>query len=51
MILVNIQVELHKDDAGRVRDNKMSKREAIEVSVNHGHYTVIETIDEGKEND
>lgn len=49
--LVNIQVDLHDDDAKDVRAGRMDKRKAIEASVNHGHYVIIETIDEGEEAD
>jgi hypothetical protein len=48
---VNIQVKIHESDVKDVRDGRMDKRLAIEQSVDHGHYAVIETIDEGEDND
>ena len=51
MMLVNIQVELHKDDAQEIRAGRTDKRTAIEASVKDGHFTIIKTIDEGEDSD
>ena len=49
-IYVTIQVEIHKDDEEAYRSAKPdthTKRNMIEASVNHGHYVIANTIDEG----
>jgi hypothetical protein len=50
-MIVNIQVNLHTDYSHAFRVGEIDKRTAVESAVLHGHYVILETIDEGEEND
>ena len=59
MMLVNIQVKIHSDDAREIRRlletnperAKRLKVSAVKISVDHEHFAVVETVDEGEEYD
>lgn len=50
-MLINIQVDLRSSYSQEVRIGTLDKRDAVETAVSLGHFIIMETIDEGEEND
>lgn len=44
---ITIKVDLHEGDMAAIRNGKLDVRDAVELSLNHGHNLEIISVEEG----